>query len=86
MRRGEFITLLGGEAAAWPLAARAQEPAKMLRVGTAAVTERTVSQLTAFFLRLRELGFVEGQNLTLEYIDTNGRIDRTGEAMCGGRS
>ena len=37
------------------------------------------------FLRMRELGFVE-VHLALEYIDTNGRIDRTGEAMCGGRS
>jgi ABC-type uncharacterized transport system substrate-binding protein len=81
MRRREFITLLGGAAAAWPLAARAQTPPKMLRVGVVSlVNPRTATFWVAFDRRMRELGYVDGQNLTIDFVNLNNQIDRYGEA------
>ena len=69
MRRREFITLLGG-AAAWPLAASAQQPA-MLRIGVleplATNDDEAQPRVTAFEERLRELGWVNGQNVHIDY-------------------
>jgi len=80
MRRREFITLLGGGAAAWPLAARAQ-PGKKPMVGflgasTPAAAEQWVA---AFAQRLRELGWTEGRTVTIEYRWAEGRIERMAE-------
>jgi putative tryptophan/tyrosine transport system substrate-binding protein len=66
MKRREFITLLGG-AAAWPLAARAQQPTqKVLRVGTAQILPRNRPQWGVFEQMLREQGYVEGSNLAID--------------------
>jgi putative ABC transport system substrate-binding protein len=82
MRRREFITLLGGAAAAWPLVARAQQLPKTLRVGAVGLSNPRSGGLWAPIEQgLRELGYVEGQNLAVEYINLNGRIDGFGEAM-----
>src|SRR6516165_9430342 len=82
MKRREFITLLGGATAAWPLAASAQPLPKMLRVGAVGVSNPRSGGLWAVIEQgLRELGYVEGQNLAVEYINLNGRIDGIGEAM-----
>jgi putative ABC transport system substrate-binding protein len=77
MRRREFVTLLGG-AAAWPLAARAQQPGKVWRVGVleTASPELNAANLSAFYKGLRELGYVAGQNLVIEYRSTDGRNER----------
>jgi putative ABC transport system substrate-binding protein len=80
VRRREFITLLGGAAAAGPLAVRAQEPTKPLRVGTVSLNTRSSPQREAFEQRLRELGYIEGQNLVIEYILAPDRPDRIDEA------
>ena len=66
MKRREFITLLGS-AAAWPLAARAQQRPKMLRIGTISTLARERPTWRAFEQRLRELGYVEGENLAVDY-------------------
>jgi putative tryptophan/tyrosine transport system substrate-binding protein len=66
IRRREFITLLGA-AVASPLAARAQT-SKTLRIGIISVNPRTSPIWMAFLQRLRELGHVEGQNLTAEFV------------------
>jgi putative tryptophan/tyrosine transport system substrate-binding protein len=80
VKRREFIALLGG-GAAWPLAARAQTPPKMLRVGVVSlVNPRTATFWVAFDRRMRELGYVEGQNLTIDFVNLNSQIDRYGEA------
>jgi putative tryptophan/tyrosine transport system substrate-binding protein len=81
MKRREFITLLGGAAAAWPLAARAQQLATV-RVGTVSVVNpRTASWWVGFDERMRELGYIEGQNFAFEFINLNGRTERAGEEM-----
>src|SRR5947209_7789464 len=71
MRRREFITLLGGAAAAWPLAARAQQPERMRRVGVllglAEQGEEAKLRVQAFRLGLRDLGWNEGRNVVLDY-------------------
>src|SRR5215831_12844471 len=72
-RRREFITLLGG-AAAWPLAARAQQPAKMARIGVLA--SLPLPPLQRFSRKLREYGYIEGQNLRFEWRFAQGRDDR----------
>jgi putative ABC transport system substrate-binding protein len=64
MRRREFITLVGG-AAAWPLAARAQEPGRTYRLGGLNNIARTAPHFVALFDELRRAGFVEGQNLVI---------------------
>jgi putative ABC transport system substrate-binding protein len=66
MRRREFITLLGGAAAAWPLAARAQQASKVWRVGVLAAGPLTPAMLRMFRSGLRERGYVEGQKVSID--------------------
>ena len=78
MRRREFITLLGGAAVAWPLAARAQQPAKVATIGfLGAGTPVLWSQwVAAFVQRLRELGWIEGRSVAIEFRWAEGRTER----------
>src|SRR5262249_7319181 len=80
MRRRSFITLLGG-AATWPLAARAQQPAKPPTIGfLGQSTPSAESQrMVAFVQRLRELGWIEGQNIAIEVRWGEGRNERFAE-------
>jgi putative ABC transport system substrate-binding protein len=80
MRRRDFITLLGG-AAAWPLAARAQQPGKIYRIGFLAndPTIPTEPAGQAFRDGLRESGFIEGQNILIDWRFAQGQIDRAAE-------
>ena len=71
MKRRDFITLLGGATAAWPLAAHAQSP-KMLRVGYSGMMTREAPHYAAFEKRMAELGYQDGRNFTFEYIQTPG--------------
>jgi putative ABC transport system substrate-binding protein len=68
MRRREFVMLLGGAAATWPLATHAQQGA-MMRVGVVTIQPRTAPPYAAFDQRLRELGYVEGQNLIVDFLN-----------------
>jgi putative tryptophan/tyrosine transport system substrate-binding protein len=71
MRRRDFITLIGSTAAAWPRAARAQQPERMRRIGVlmsfGAHDPEAQSRATAFENGLRQLGWVRGHNLSIEY-------------------
>jgi putative tryptophan/tyrosine transport system substrate-binding protein len=86
MQRREFITLFGGTVATWPLAARAQQPAKMKRIAivfpSAKVSEITMSgppRYRAFFEELSRLNYVEGQNLGVERYSGEGQPERYAE-------
>jgi len=81
MKRREFMTLLGGAAATWPLAARAQQPAQLPTIGfLGASTPAIMGQwVAAFVQRLRELGWIEGRTIAIEYRWAEGRSARANE-------
>ena len=84
MRRREFIALVGGAAATWPLAARAQQPAKMPTIGFLGASPWIESQrVAAFVQRLRELAWIDGHNLAIEYRWAEGRKEQYMEAAAG---
>jgi putative ABC transport system substrate-binding protein len=80
MKRREFITLLGGAAASWPLAARAQ-PARLPTIGffSAGSAAALTNWVAALVQRLRELGWIEGRTVAIEYRGAEGRDERIAE-------
>ena len=80
MKRREFITLLGGAATAWPLAAQAQQPNRLPRIGFLATGSlelpATRASLNAFRQGLRELGYFDGQNIVIEVRAADSKLER----------
>ena len=78
MRRREFITLLGGAAAAWPVSTRAQQVGKLPTIGLWGATTSLVEsqRVAAFVQRLRELGWIEGRTVAIEVRWAEGRNER----------
>jgi putative tryptophan/tyrosine transport system substrate-binding protein len=76
MRRRAFIKLISGVAVAWPLAARAQKPAEVPRVGILSpVADETAGTLTAFREAIRGLGYIEGKTIALDFRLSKGNMD-----------
>jgi putative ABC transport system substrate-binding protein len=78
MRRRDFIALLGGTAVEWPLVARTQQMGKVYRIGILETIPavRNAANLDALRKGLRDFGYVEGQNLVIEYRSADGRAER----------
>src|SRR5499427_7520523 len=79
--RRDFITLLGCAAAAWPLAARAQQRAKLPTIGFLGASTPSVEgqRVAAFVQRLRELGWIDGRDVVIEYRWAEARNERYAE-------
>ncbi len=76
MRRRDFMTLVAGASVvAWPSAAQAQQAVKMARIGYLASNLANQGPLDAFRQGLRDLGYVEGRNVVIEYRDAQGKLD-----------
>jgi putative ABC transport system substrate-binding protein len=78
MNRRKAIALLGGASVAWPLVARAQQPAKPPTIGFlgAATASAWIPWTSAFVQRLRDLGWIEGRTVGIEYRWAEGRPER----------
>jgi putative tryptophan/tyrosine transport system substrate-binding protein len=83
IQRREFITLLGGTVAAWPIAARAQQAGKPPTIGFMGSTTASAGAqwVAAFVQRLRELGWLEGRNVAIEYRWAEGHSERFAEIV-----
>src|SRR5258705_3402673 len=79
LKRREFLTLLGGAAAAWPLATRAQQP-KVPTIGALVIGNISPEEFWREFRQgLRDLGYIEGQNIRFEFRSAEGQINRLPE-------
>jgi ABC-type uncharacterized transport system substrate-binding protein len=77
MRRRDFIKVIGGAAVAWPLAARTQQPAiPVIGFLDSRSSDGMTSRLASFRQGLKEVGFVEGENVTIIYRWAEDRVDR----------
>ena len=80
MKRREFITLLGGAAAAWPIAASAQQGQRMRRIGVLSIFAESDlewrASIKAFQHRLQELGWIDGRNIQINYRGAAGNVER----------
>jgi hypothetical protein len=81
MRRRQFISLLGGAAAAWPLVVRAQHPGKLPTIGFLGTTDPSSMRpwITAFVERLRDLGWIEDRTIAIAYRWAEGHPERYAE-------
>jgi putative tryptophan/tyrosine transport system substrate-binding protein len=81
MRRRQFISLLGGAAAAWPLVVRAQHPEKLPTIGFLGTTDPSSMRpwITAFVERLRDLGWIEDRTIAIAYRWAEGHPERCAE-------
>jgi putative tryptophan/tyrosine transport system substrate-binding protein len=77
MKRREFIAFLGGAAATWPLTARAQEPRRVIGVlGSASAASNLPEVKAAFIQGLKDTGFIEGKNISIEWHWAEGQYNR----------
>jgi len=76
IERRKFLATLGGAAVAWPLAARAQQqPVKSWRIGITTIQPRSSPPYAAFDQRLRQLGYIEGKNLVVEFLNPEAQAE-----------